>query len=168
MEQLAAEIEALRSQIAALKQERAALKEEPLLLEGKSPQDIVEAYRRHARETAQLSAEVKGIDDAIAALEIQLAQRENQFALSPRQWQEYNLRQQLEAKKQTAQLHAERINELARELSSEVKALKAIADEISPLYWQLQDKPFITGFSRVSVPHVRSDGEVWTIMNRVV
>lgn len=77
--------------------------------------------------------------------------------------------EQLEESRQQAQLHAERINQLSRELQTEAKALKAIADEITPLYWQeVYYKPFITGFSNISVPYVRSDGDVWTIINKLV
>lgn len=78
------------------------------------------------------------------------------------------IQQQLEESREEAVVHAERINELAEELASELEALKAIADEISPYYWQVYYKPFITGFKSISVPHVRSDGEVWTIFNRMV
>lgn len=76
--------------------------------------------------------------------------------------------EQLEESRQQAKLHADRINQLSRELQAEAKALKAIADEITPLYWQVYHKPFITGFSNISVPHVRSDGDVWTILNKLV
>lgn len=78
------------------------------------------------------------------------------------------IEQQVEEGRQRAHVHAERINELAEELAQEIKALKSIADEISPSYWQVYYKPFITGFSSISVPHVRSDGDVWTVFNRVV
>jgi len=36
------------------------------------------------------------------------------------------------------------------------------------MYWQVYYKPFITGFKTISVPFVRSDGEVWMIVNRIV
>lgn len=168
MEQIQAQIEAIRAHIAALVQERASLKVEPISLDQDSPEATVEVIRRHARETAQISAEVKGIDDAIAALEAQLGQKQAQLNLSPVRRQQYTLQQQVEESKQQAQVHAERINQLAAELAEEVKALKAIADELSPSYWRLHDKPFITGFSRISVPQVRYDDAVWTIANRLV
>ena len=78
------------------------------------------------------------------------------------------MEQQVEEGRLLAQGHSERINELAAELAAEVKGLKAIADQISPSYWQVYYKPFITGFKSISVPYVRSDGDVWTIVNRVV
>jgi hypothetical protein len=78
------------------------------------------------------------------------------------------MEQQVEEGRALAHGHAERINELAAELAAEVKGLKAIADQISPSYWQVYYKPFITGFKSISVPYVRSDGDVWTIVNRVV
>ncbi|MBD1932126.1 MULTISPECIES: hypothetical protein [Cyanophyceae] len=169
MEPLQAEIDAIRSQLEALKQERESLKVDPVLPSYDSPEAIVEAYRRHARETSQMSAEIKGIDDAIAALEAKLKQLVGQpLELLQRQRKQNSLEQQLDEDKQRAQGHAERINDLAAELAEEVQALKAIADEISTDYWQLHGKPFITGFSRVTVPHVRSDGAVWTIVNKVV
>lgn len=76
--------------------------------------------------------------------------------------------QQVESGRERAIAHSERINQLAEELADELQALKAIADEISPFYWQVYYKPFITGFKSISVPYVRSDGDVWTIFNRVV
>ncbi len=76
--------------------------------------------------------------------------------------------QQVEESRQQAKVHAERVNQLAAELAEELQALKAIADDISPYYWQIYYKPFITGFKSISVPYVRSDGDVWTIFNRVV
>jgi hypothetical protein len=78
------------------------------------------------------------------------------------------VQQQVEESRQQARVHAERINQLAAELAEEIQALKGLADQISPCYWQVYHKPFITGFKNISVPYVRSDGDVWTIFNRVV
>jgi len=165
MDKLQAEIDAICVQIEALQREREQLSIGAAAPDGSSPQAIADAYRRHARETAQVSAEVKGIDDAIAALSVQLShkQRESRHLqkLSPGE-------QEVEDGRARAREHAERINELAAELAGEVKELKAIADRISPSYWQVYYKPFITGFKSISVPYVRSDGDVWTIVNRVV
>lgn len=165
MDQLQAEIDAISLQIEALQREREQLSIGTAAPEGDSPQEIAEAYRRHARETAQLSAEVKGIDDAIAALSAQLSQKQQESL----NWQKLSpIEQAVEEGRARAREHAERINELAAELAGEVKELKAIADRISPSYWQVYYKPFITGFKSISVPYVRSDGDVWTIVNRVV
>ncbi|MEG4107330.1 hypothetical protein [Microcoleus sp. S13_C5] len=165
MDKLQTDIEAIYSQIEELRLERQQLSIADVVPAGDSPQAIADAYRRHARETAQVSAEVKGIDDAIAALSAQLSQKQQQSVklqrISP-------MEQQVEEGRLLAQGHAERINELAAELAAEVKGLKAIADQISPSYWQVYYKPFITGFKSISVPYVRSDGDVWTIVNRVV
>ena len=76
--------------------------------------------------------------------------------------------EQLEAAKSQAKTHAERINQLAAELATEIHNLKTCADNLTPLYWQVYYKPFITGFKTISVPYVRSDGEVWTIVNQIV
>jgi DNA repair exonuclease SbcCD ATPase subunit len=165
VDRLQAEIEAICSQIEALRRERQQISIAAAAPVGDSPQAIADAYRRHARETAQVSAEVKGIDDAIAALSDRLSQKQQQSGnlqkMSP-------MEQQVEEGRTLARGHAKRINELAAELASEVKELKAIADRISPSYWQVYYKPFITGFKSISVPYVRSDGDVWTIVNRVV
>jgi HD-GYP domain-containing protein (c-di-GMP phosphodiesterase class II) len=162
-----AEIAAIQSQIQALRQERAsfAVQITPLENDSSSPQAIVQLYRRQAQENAELFAQLKGIDDAIAALEALLTKKQAQ--LTPRQIQSIQQQQLEEAKKQ-AQIHAERINELAAQLATEIRSLKACADRLSPVYWQIYYKPFITGFQTISVPHVRSDGEVWTIVNRIV
>jgi chromosome segregation ATPase len=168
MEPIQAEIAEIRSHIEALRQERNELKVEPVLPSYNSPQAIADAYRRHARETAQMSAEIKGIEDAIAALETQLKQKVAQSLGMPTTRRLNPLEEQVEEGRQRARIHAERINELAAEVAAELKELKAIADEISPSYWQVYYKPFITGFQTISVPHVRSDGDVWTIVNRVV
>ncbi len=167
MEQIQAEISAISSQIEALRQERASLTVCVVSVENKSPEAISEAYRRHARETAQLSAEVKGIDDAIAALEDQLNQKQvglERLQTEPKQ----SIEQQVEEGRKQAKVHAERINQLSAELAEELRALKLKADELSPSYWQVYYKPFITGFKTISVPHVRSEGDVWMIVNRVV
>ncbi|MBE9120746.1 MULTISPECIES: hypothetical protein [Microcoleaceae] len=165
MDKLQTDIEAICSQIEALRRERQQLSIGAAVPAGDSPQAIADAYRRHARETAEVSAEVKGIDDAIAALSAQLNQKQQQSVnlqrISP-------MEQQVEEGRELARGHAERINQLAGELAAEVKELKAIADQISPSYWQVYYKPFITGFKSISVPYVRSDGDVWTIVNRVV
>lgn len=165
MDRLQADIEAIFSQIEALRRERQQISIAAAAPVGDSPQAIADAYRRHARETAQVSAEVKGIDDAIAALEAQLSQKQQQSG----NLQKMNtIEEQVEEGRDRARGHAERINVLAAELASEVKGLKAIADQISPSYWQVYYKPFITGFKTISVPYVRSDGDVWTIVNRIV
>ncbi len=159
------EIVAILSQIEDLQRERSTLAIEGLALEDESPEAIAMAYRRAARETAAVAVEVKGIDDAIAALHRKLAEKQRELKRQPRT---NEIAAQVEESRECARVHAHRINELANELSEEVKALKAIADEISPSYWQVYYKPFITGFTSISVPHVRSDGEVWMIINRVV
>ncbi|MFM7364429.1 MAG: hypothetical protein ACKO11_08015 [Cuspidothrix sp.] len=169
MDKIQAEIQELNLQIQALQQERAALTEHNIESSGDSTLAIVEAYRRQARQNPQLWAELKGIDDAISFLERQIAQRKahlNRYLpISVRISQQ---QEQLEAAKKTAQMHAERVNELAGELAKEIKLLKTCADELSPMYWQVYYKPFITGFKTISVPYVRSDCEVWTIVNRIV
>ncbi len=169
MQQIQAEIEAIRAQIEALQQERASLDVENVVSpEDDSPRAIAQAYRRQARASAQIAAEVKGIDDAISALTAGLNQKQAQLAALQTTSKQKSIEQQVEESKQRAKVHADRINELAAQLATEVRCLKAAADELSPSYWQVYYKPFITGFQTISVPHVRSDGEVWTIVNRVV
>ncbi|NEU76678.1 hypothetical protein PI95_030270 [Hassallia byssoidea VB512170] len=168
MEQIQAEIAAIRSQIDALQQERATLTINDVVIsnENSSPQAIAEAYRHHARETAQISTEIKGIDDAIAALKAELQNKQTQLNSFSNLQQ--SPQEQLESARSLAKVHAERINQLAGELADEIRILKACADRISPIYWQVYYKPFITGFKTISVPHVRSDSDVWTIVNRIV
>jgi hypothetical protein len=169
MQQIQAEIAALNSQIQVLQQERAALNINKAISSGNdSPLATVEAYRRHARENPQLSAELKGIDDAIAALEVQLHHKQAELACCQIESKQLTQQQQLDEAKRVAQVHAQRVNQLAGELSTEIRLLKACADYLSPMYWQVYYKPFITGFKTISVPYVRSDGEVWTIVNRIV
>lgn len=169
MDQIQTEIVALKSQIQALQQERTALTINNVISgENDSPLAMVEAYRRQARENPQLSAELKGIDDAVAALELQLQQKQAQLARWQIESKQLTQQQQLEEAKKVAQVHAQRINQLAAELATEIRLLKRCADELSPMYWQVYYKPFITGFKTISVPYVRSDGEVWTIVNRIV
>ncbi|MBD2293946.1 hypothetical protein H6G06_10675 [Anabaena sphaerica FACHB-251] len=170
MEKIQQEIKELNSQIQALQEERATLTNNNVESgENDSALAVVEAYRRQARENAQLSAELKGIDDAINFLEQQKRQKEahinRSLTFSKRLSQQ---QEELEAAKKVAEVHAQRVNELARELAQEIKMLKACADELSPMYWQVYYKPFITGFKTISVPYVRSDGQVWTIVNRIV
>ncbi|MBD2211745.1 hypothetical protein H6G64_20970 [Calothrix sp. FACHB-156] len=169
MQQIISEIAALSQQIQALHQERAALTINNVVLsENDSPTVISEAYRRFARENSHLAVELKGIDDAIAALEFQLEQKQAELARWQIDSKEITLQQQLEEARNVAQVHAQRINVLAGELAQEIRLLKSCADQLSPIYWQVYYKPFITGFKTISVPHVRSDGEVWTIVNRIV
>ncbi|MEH2435140.1 MAG: hypothetical protein V7K25_12950 [Nostoc sp.] len=169
MEQIQAEMAALKSQIQILLEERAALTINNVISgENDSPQAMVEAYRRQARENAQLSVELQGIDAAIAALETQIKQKQGKLVRSQVASKELILQQELEEAKEVAQVHAQRINQLASELATEVRLLKRCANELSPMYWRIYYKPFITGFKTISVPYVRSDGEVWTIVNRIV
>jgi chromosome segregation ATPase len=165
VDKLETDIEGICSEIEALRRERQQLSIGAATPVGDSPQAIADAYRRHARETAQVSAEIKGIDDAIVALSAQLNKKQQQSVKLQRITP---MEEQVEEGRVLARGHAQRINELAGELAAEVKELKAIADKISPSYWQVYYKPFITGFKSISVPYVRSDGDVWTIVNRVV
>ncbi|MBW4452360.1 MAG: hypothetical protein KME55_06530 [Nostoc indistinguendum CM1-VF10] len=169
MEQIQAEMAALNSQIQILLEERAALTINNVISgENDSPQAMVEAYRRQARENAQLSVELQGIDAAIAALEGQIKQKQGKLVRSQVASKELIQQQELEEAKEVAQVHAQRINQLASELATEVRLLKRCANELSPMYWRIYYKPFITGFKTISVPYVRSGGEVWTIVNRIV
>ncbi len=169
MEQIQAEMAALNSQIQILLEERAALTINNVISgENDSPQAMVEAYRRQARENAQLSVELQGIDAAIAALETQIKQKQGKLVRSQVVSKELIQQQELEEAKEVAQVHAQRINQLASQLATEVRLLKRCANELSPMYWRIYYKPFITGFKTISVPYVRSDGEVWTIVNRIV
>ncbi|MUL37843.1 hypothetical protein BWI75_16295 [Gloeocapsopsis sp. AAB1 = 1H9] len=164
MNDIQAEITAIQTQIEALRQERTSLTTDPIDLESASPEEISDAYRRRAKEDLQLFAEVKGIDDAIAALEAQLAQK-IELASQP---QNDSLERRVAAGRRQAQAQAERINQLAAELAAELQSLKATADELSPSYWQVYYKPLITGFRSISVPYVRTDSDVLTIVNRIV
>ncbi|MBE9189820.1 hypothetical protein IQ230_05485 [Gloeocapsopsis crepidinum LEGE 06123] len=164
MNDIQAEITAIQTQIEALRQERTSLTTDPIDLESASPEEIANAYRRRAKEDLQLFAEVKGIDDAIAALEAQLIQK-IELASQP---QNDSLEQRVVAGKRQALAQAERINQLAAELAAELQSLKATADELSPSYWQVYYKPLITGFRSISVPYVRTDSDVLTIVNRIV
>lgn len=169
MEKIQAEIAAIRAQIEALRLEKVAITgNHQFSCDDSSPLAIAEAYRRFARENAQLVVEVKGIDDAIAALELQLKQKQADFKAGQIQLKRLSVQEQVEEGRQQAKVHAERINELAAELAFELRSLKSTADKLSVAYWQVYYKPFITGFKTISVPHVRSDGDVWTIVNRVV
>lgn len=170
IEQIQAEIAALQSQIQALREERAVLTINHEVVSGgnDSPLAMVEAYRRQARENPQLAAELQGIDMAITALDVQLNQKQAELARSQIEFQQLTIQQQLEEARNVAQIHAKRINQLAAELAAEIRMLKSCADQLSPMYWQVYYKPFITGFKTISVPHVRSDGDVWTIVNRIV
>ncbi|MDH6099377.1 hypothetical protein NWP21_11110 [Anabaenopsis sp. FSS-46] len=169
IDQIHTEITTLNSQIQALQQERATLTINNVLSsKSDSPSAMVEACRRQARENPQLSVELKGIDDAISALELQLEYKQAELQRCRNKSQQLTPQQELEAARKVAQVHAERINQLAGELATEIRQLKSCTDYLSPLYWQVYYKPFITGFKTISVPHVRSDGEVWTIVNRIV
>ncbi|MBE9212488.1 hypothetical protein IQ247_07135 [Plectonema cf. radiosum LEGE 06105] len=169
MEDMQAEIAVIRAQINQLRREGAALAVNIKSSEDDSPQAIAEAYRRQARENPQLFAELKGIDQAIVALEAQLtnylAQSQSRRGYITRLPQQ---KEELEKARTKAKNHAERINQLASELATEVNSLKACADILTPLYWRIYYKPFITGFKTVSVPYVRSDEDVWNIVNRIV
>jgi septal ring factor EnvC (AmiA/AmiB activator) len=159
--QIQAEIAAIRSQIDALQQERDTLTiNDVVMCEDSSPLAIAQAYRHHARETAQISTEIKGIDDAIAALKAQLQEKQVQLEPFSLVEQQLSPEEQLESARSVAKIHAERINQLAGELAPEIRFFKACANHISPMYWQLYYKPFITGFKTISVPHVRSYSEV--------
>ena len=170
MQDVRAEIAVIRSQINKLRREGASLAVNVNPSEDDSPQAIAETYRRQARENPQLFAELKGIDDAITALEAQLAEKETQLKKSRSGYitRLSEQKEQLEKAKAKAKTHAERINQLAAELATEIHSLKTCADNLTPLYWQVYYKPFITGFKTISVPYVRSDGDVWTIVNRIV
>jgi len=149
-----AEIEAIRAQIAALQQECASLSAE-------SP----ESSSTQMRTTDDGLAELL---ESLAALTAQVRQKRAEFTAIQVRLQYHSIEQHVEEGRTQAKVHADRINELAGELAEEIRSLKAIADRISPSYWQVYYKPFITGFQTISVPHVRSDGDVWTIVNRVV
>ena len=166
MTQIQTEIEAINAQIKALRIERDALEIQQILPKDDSPEAITEAYRRQARESAGVAAEVKGIDDAITALLIQLRQKQGE--LKPSQQSLLTLEEQIAQATQLAYDRGERINELATELIEELRGLKAIAHDLAPLYWQLYDKPFITGFQGTAVPYLRSDNEVLMISSVLI
>ena len=170
MQNIQSEIAVIRSQINQLRREGASLAVNIAPSQEDSPQAIAEAYRRQARENPQLFAELKGIDDAIAALETQLIEKQTLLKKSSKGYitRLSQQKEELEKFKTEAKAHAERINQLASELATEVNSLKACADNLTPLYWRLYYKPFITGFKTISVPYVRCDDDVWTIVNRIV
>ncbi|NES98453.1 MAG: hypothetical protein F6K32_25400, partial [Desertifilum sp. SIO1I2] len=99
-EQLQAEIEAIRSQIQALQQERQQIGVDEVTPEDDSPEAIASAHRRYAREKAQVSVELRGIDDAIAALVNQLQQKQSELA----QVANYSPRLQIQQQVEIAQM----------------------------------------------------------------
>ncbi|NEO29225.1 MAG: hypothetical protein F6K36_01940 [Symploca sp. SIO3C6] len=168
MDQIQAEIEAILSQIEVLQRERDAITGSDILPENDSPEAIAQAYRHQARVAAQVSAEVNGIDNAIAALENQLQHKQRQLRQLQVNKQPLRKEELLEEALQSAYERADRINELARELAEELRELKAIAYDLSPSYWQLYHKPFITGLKGVSVPFFRSDGNVLMLTKFII
>ncbi|WP_201026236.1 hypothetical protein [Mastigocoleus testarum] len=171
IEQIQTEINAIRTQIDVLDKERSNLSVELDIIDA-SPEGIVNAYRRRASENIENAAQIKGIDDALAALKVILEEKQSQLkhliSLEPQTSSIEQIEDQIEITKKQAKVHAERVNSLAEELKQEVRLLKSCADKISPLYWRIYYKPFITGFKSISVPHVRSDREVWKIFNHTV
>ncbi|NEO98072.1 MAG: hypothetical protein F6K58_05115 [Symploca sp. SIO2E9] len=137
MDQIQAEIEAILSQIEVLQRERDALKGPEILPENDSPEAIAQAYRHQARVAAKVSAEVNGIDNAIAALENQLQQKQRQLRQLKISKQPLTKEELLEEALQDAYERADHINELAKELAEELRELKAIAYNLSPSYWQV-------------------------------
>jgi len=137
---------------------------------GANPREIMQACRDRARLTVEQSAELKGIDDAIVTLEQRLISKQAELLAygNLRQLRQQQAQLEIEQGRLAARQHADRINEIAVELAHEVRALRTIADQLSPLFWELEGRPFITGFKRVTVPHVRSDSRVWTVVNRVI
>jgi hypothetical protein len=101
-------------------------------------------------------------------LEAQLQQKQSKLQPLASEPQPLTLQEQIEAATQRAYDHAERINKLAAELAEELRALKAIAHDLSPSYWQLYDKPFITGFQGTSVPYLRLDSDVLMIGSLII
>ena len=171
IEQIQTEINAIRAQIDALNKEKSNLSVELDIIDD-SPEGVVNAYRRRASENIENAAHMKGIDDALAALKVMLEKKQSQLkhltSLEPQTSSIQKIEDQIELTKKQAKIHAERVNSLAEELKQEVRLLKSCADKISPLYWRIYYKPFITGFKSISVPHVRSDREVWKIFNHTV
>ncbi|MEO0967969.1 MAG: hypothetical protein AAFX80_06380 [Cyanobacteria bacterium J06639_18] len=171
IEQIQTEINAIRAQIDALNKEKSNLSVELDIIDD-SPEGVVNAYRRRASENIENAAQMKGIDDALAALKVMLEEKQSQLkhltSLEPQTSSIQKIEDQIELTKKQAKIHAERVNSLAEELKQEVRLLKSCADKISPLYWRIYYKPFITGFKSISVPHVRSDREVWKIFNHTV
>lgn len=167
MDRIQVEIEAIRSQIKLLQDERDSFSIDEVLPEDDSPKAITDAYRRQARESAKVAVEVKGIDDAIAALQAQLQQKQSGLKPSPIS-QQMTLEEEVAAATQQAYDRGERINELAAELVEELRALKTIAHDFAPVYWQLYDKPFITGFQGTAVPYLRSDNDVLMISSIII
>lgn len=169
MEDIQAEIAAIRSQINQLRQEGASLAVNITPSDNDSPQAVAESYRRQARENPQLFAELRCIDEAIAVLEAQLtdylAQLKSRRGYITRLSEQ---KEQLEKTKTKAEAHARRINQLSVELAAEINSLKTCADNLTPFYWRVYYKPFITGFKTITVPYVHYNDDVWTIVNRVV
>ena len=164
MDKLQTEIEAIYSQIEELRRERQQLSNAAIAPLGIRPKrspmlTAVTPGKQHKCRQKSRGLMMR------SCLSAQLSQKKQQSVNLQRS---SPMEQQVEEGRALAHGHAERINELAAELAAEVKGLKAIADQISPSYWQVYYKPFITGFKSISVPYVRSDGDVWTIVNRVV
>jgi conjugal transfer/entry exclusion protein len=160
---LEVEIQEIQTQIQALQTEREAIAVPTVRIEDRSPQAIADAYRSQAQAESQVWAQLKGIENAIAALDDRLKRKQAQLR---QKRQQTPIEQQVEEAREQAKARADRINQLAEELGAEVKALKAIADDIAPMYWRVYCKPFINGFSRIYVPHVTTSNPVWKIFNR--
>ena len=78
IEQIQTEINAIRAQIDALNKEKSNLSVELDIIDD-SPEGVVNAYRRRASDNIENAAQMKGIDDALAALKVMLEEKQSQL-----------------------------------------------------------------------------------------
>lgn len=161
---LSAELKALEASREVLHQERVSFQAVVSFPADSSPKALAEFQQQQAVLAAKRVERLQEIAREIRALDLQIQQK--QAILGSKQAVlDQLLHQQLEERLlvegQRLQVQADKINQFAAQLEAELRVLKAMYEEINPLYCQwLQQPSHIIKFSAKTIPHVflRSDG----------
>jgi len=109
--------------------------------ESNRPSDIAKAFRSAAIATAERVSDIQGLKSAIAALEAQLAQKQEQFKELEKQQQRQERLKRIEIGKAKAKAVGDEINSLVSQLESKISELKTVCCQYEGDHRVLKSKP---------------------------
>lgn len=162
-EQLQSEVAAYQQEIANLQSQRDALDQKRTTFrvavsfpQSQSPEDLKKFQQQNSQAVAAWSEELKQIDQTIAILDREIV--EKQANLTHFYWQ--NIEGFVQLANQQLQDQAQKVNQLASQLETEIRELKKIYYEVNPIYcdW-LKQKIEVVKFSATTIPYVVFKGD---------
>lgn len=169
VDSLQKEVNDLTSEITALQKDRATFQINITFLSDHSPETLQEFQQAHAQQKEDWAEYLREMKQALAKYQQELDRK--QSVLSEKQeildWEK--LDHQVKTGGKALQEQANKINQLAQQLESELQTLKSLAGQFNPVYSQWLNAPAnIMQFRATTIPNVIIQSEGFEVRDKKI